>query len=164
MGRHTTERTTIDRGIDVDLVTDPALSARSAGLRYMSDDGPGIARRRRGKSFEYIDADGKRIRDKDQIARIDSLAVPPAWTDVWICPSSRGHLQATGRDVRGRKQYRYHATWRQSRDETKFGRMSVFGAALPRIRALVDKHLSLPGLPREKVLALVVQLLEATMI
>ena len=163
MGR-TTAQLAIDRDVDIELVTDPEETARAAGLRYMIDDRPGITRTKRASGFVYTGVDGKRITDKDEIARIASLAVPPAWTDVWICPSPRGHIQATGRDARGRKQYRYHAKWRQVRDETKFSRMALFGSTLPVIRQTVDEHLSLPGLPREKVLAVVVQLLEATMI
>ncbi len=114
--------------------------------------------------FEYVDAGGRRIRDVERLARIRALAIPPAWTDVWICTDPRGHLQATGRDARGRKQYRYHPGWRQCRDETKFHRMRAFAAALPRIRARTQADLARPGLPREKVLATVVQLLERSLI
>jgi len=109
-------------------------------------------------------ADGTTLTDEDTLERIRKLAIPPAWTDVWICPSAKGHLQATGRDARGRKQYRYHARWREVRDETKYDRMIAFGEALPKIRAKTDRDLALPGLPREKVLATVVQLLEKTLI
>ncbi|HEY3107493.1 MAG TPA: DNA topoisomerase IB [Chloroflexota bacterium] len=142
----------------------PIESAHAAGLRYVADTTPGIRRRRAGRTFSYLDVDGQPIRDRDTLARIRSLAIPPAWTDVWICPSPRGHIQATGRDARGRKQYRYHPRWQQTRDETKFGRMLAFGQALPLIRRRVEQDLARPGLPREKVLAAVVRLLEATLI
>jgi DNA topoisomerase-1 len=143
---------------------DPATSAADAGLRYVSDAQPGIRRVRSGKGFRYEDADGKRVRDRKTLTWIRSLAIPPAWTDVWICPSQRGHLQATGRDARGRKQYRYHPRWRAQRDDAKFGRMLAFGKALPTIRRQVDKDLRRQGLPRERVLAAVVRLLETTRI
>ncbi len=125
---------------------------------------PGIRRIRSGSGFRYVDAGGRTIRDEDALGRIRSLAIPPAWTDVWICPRPDGHLQATGRDARGRKQYRYHPRWRDVRDETKYGRMNAFGLALPRVRARVARDLARPGLPREKVLAAVVRLLETTLI
>ncbi|HEX7182724.1 MAG TPA: DNA topoisomerase IB [Thermoanaerobaculia bacterium] len=125
---------------------------------------PGIRRRQRGKGFSYIDPKGQVVKDSGELERIRKLAIPPAWTDVWICPLRNGHLQATGRDARGRKQYRYHPEWRNVRDETKFGKMIAFGEALPKIRARVDQDLSLRGLPREKVLATVVRLLETTLI
>lgn len=147
-----------------DIVLDPVESSRLAHLRYVSDARPGITRKRRGKTFRYFDPDGKRITDKDDLQRIQSLAIPPAWTEVWICPSANGHLQATGRDARERKQYRYHPKWRQVRDETKYERMKLFGEALPRIRERVEHDLALPGLPREKVLATIVRLLETTFI
>lgn len=138
-------------------------AARSAGLLYVHDYQPGIARRKRGKQFHYVDADGHAVTDADTLGRIKSLVIPPAWTDVWICSHPRGHLQATGRDARGRKQYRYHPRWRSHRDESKYGRILGFGKALPAIRRAVDEALQLPGLPREKVLATIVYLLEATM-
>jgi DNA topoisomerase I len=141
---------------------DPIESAQSAGLRYVSDTTPGIARKRAGKGFSYVGPDGSRISDKKEIARIRSLAIPPAYTDVWICPHPNGHIQATGRDARGRKQYRYHPRWREIRDETKFGRMLEFSQVLPVIRERVERDLSRPGLSREKVLATVVRLLECT--
>src|SRR5690349_24418804 len=141
---------------------DPMESAQAAGLRYVSDAKPGIRRKRSGKGFTYVGADGRTVRDKATLARIRSLAIPPAYTDVWICPSPNGHLQATGRDARGRKQYRYHPKWREVRDETKFGRMLAFSEALPRLRQRVEEDLAKPGLPREKVLAAVVRLLECT--
>lgn len=137
--------------------------AREAGLRYVTDQQPGIRRVGVGGGFRYVDAQGKPLRDPATLARIRSLAIPPAWRDVWICPRDSGHMQATGRDARGRKQYRYHPRWRSLRDETKYERMVHFGRALPTIRKAVDAALALPGLPREKVLATLVQLLEATM-
>jgi DNA topoisomerase-1 len=143
---------------------EPVEAAREAGLRYVVDTIPGIRRKKAGKSFAYVDADGRAIRDPEALARIKALAIPPAWTDVWICPSPRGHLQATGRDARGRKQYRYHARWRAVRDEAKYERMLAFGRALPRIRQRVQEDMSRPGLPRDKVLAAIVRLLEATLI
>jgi DNA topoisomerase I len=141
---------------------DPAQSAAAAGLRYVSDIMPGIRRRRAGKGFSYLGPDGKALKDRDVLARIRSLAIPPAYTDVWICLLPNGHLQATGRDARGRKQYRYHPRWREVRDETKFGRMLAFSEVLPVIRRRVARDMALDGLPREKVLATVVQLLETT--
>jgi DNA topoisomerase-1 len=146
------------------VAADPVRSARLAGLRHVTDGRPGIRRQRRGKGFSYLDAAGQLLRDPRERRRIAALAVPPAWTEVWICPLGNGHLQATGRDARGRKQYRYHHDWRTVRDETKFGRMAAFGEALPRLRARLESDLALPGLPREKVLAAVVKLLETTLI
>ena len=146
------------------LELDPEASAEEAGLRYVTDTGPGIRRRRAGKGWAYIGTDGKRIADPERIAWINRLAIPPAWTDVWICPIKRGHMQATGRDARGRKQYRYHPRWRQVRDEAKYGRLVEFARALPRIRRHTERDLRRRGLPREKVLALVVRLLEETLI
>jgi DNA topoisomerase-1 len=141
----------------------PAV-ARKVGLRYVDDSKPGISRRKTRTGFRYIGPDGKPVRDEEELKRIRALAIPPAWTDVWICPLANGHIQATGRDAKHRKQYRYHAQWRSVRDESKYERMLSFGRALPRIRAQVSQALSLPGLPREKVLATVVQLLQETMI
>jgi DNA topoisomerase-1 len=141
---------------------DPVASAEEAGMRYVTDASPGIRRRRAGRGFSYIGPDGERIEDAEHVAWIKSLAIPPAWTDVWICTSRRGHLQATGRDARGRKQYRYHPDWRAVRDEAKYGRMIAFGQALPAIRERVDADLRRHGLPRERVLAAVVRLLEKT--
>jgi DNA topoisomerase-1 len=158
-----TRTTTMERPVEAEA-PEPAESAREAGLRYVSDARPGILRRRRGKGFEYLGPDGETVHDPETLARIRSLAVPPAWTDVWICPNPRGHLQATGRDARGRKQYRYHPRWREVRDATKYDRMIAFGLALPAIRERTLSDLSKPGLPREKVLATVVRLLEATLI
>jgi DNA topoisomerase-1 len=147
-----------------DALLDPVEAARSARLRYVTDAVPGIRRTRAGKSFSYITPDGNRLRNPDELRRIRSLAIPPAWKDVWICPLANGHLQATGRDAKGRKQYRYHPRWREVRDETKYGRMISFGRALPRVRRKVRRDLSLPGLPREKVLAAIVRLLETTLV
>ena len=141
---------------------EPVASARAAGLRYVSDTGPGITRKRAGKGFTYLDFGGRRITDRKELTRLRSLAIPPAYTDVWICPSPDGHIQATGRDARGRKQYRYHPRWREVRDETKFERMIEFSRVLPAIRARVNQDLARPGLSREKVLATVVRLLEST--
>ncbi|KQX98452.1 DNA topoisomerase I [Massilia sp. Root133] len=143
--------------------TDPPAAARAAGLRYVHDDRPGILREPVKDGFRYLDAKGEPVEDEPTLKRIKSLAIPPAWTDVWICPQANGHLQATGRDARGRKQYRYHPKWREVRDEVKYERMIKFGKALPQIRKEVDRTLALPGLPREKVLATIVYLLEATM-
>jgi DNA topoisomerase I len=148
----------------LDLPTDPVESAEEAGLRYVNDAGPGIRRRRAGPGFAYVGPDGETIRDPRQLQRIRALAIPPAWSDVWISPTRRGHIQATGRDARGRKQYRYHPRWRSVRDDVKYGRMLAFAAALPRIRERTDADLRRQGLPREKVLATVVRLLEKTMI
>lgn len=139
-------------------------SAHAEGLRYTTDRDPGYRRQLRGKHFIFFDTKGRRIRDEAVIQRIRKLAIPPAYRDVWICPHENGHLQATGRDARGRKQYRYHPQWRVHRDGTKFDRMLEFGRALPRIRRRVSKDLRLPGLPREKVLATIVRLLECTLI
>jgi DNA topoisomerase-1 len=146
------------------IITDPVESAKAAGLRYVMDTGPGITRKRAGKRFSYVGLDGKPIRDPAEKERIKSLGIPPAWTEVWICPNPRGHIQATGRDAKGRKQYRYHPKWREVRDETKYGRMIAFGKALPLIRERVDHDLSLRGFPRDKVLAAIVRLMEKTRI
>jgi DNA topoisomerase-1 len=162
--RKVQRRARLSRKPPVEVVTDPIESAQAAGLRYVSDTMPGIRRKKAGQGFTYVGTDGKTIRDPKEIARIRALAIPPAYTDVWICPSPNGHLQATGRDARGRKQYRYHPKWREVRDETKFGRMLAFSEVLPRIRARVEHDLNLPGLPRDKVLAAVVSLLEYTCI
>ena len=149
---------------DIEIAPDPAEVAEEAGLRYVSDEQPGYTRKAKGDDFEYFDTDGKRIRDETRLLRIKRLAIPPAYKDVWICPSANGHIQATGRDARGRKQYRYHERWREVRDEDKYDRMLVFGKALPKIRRRVNRDLKRRGLPREKVLATVVQLLERTFI
>ena len=142
----------------------PVESARHAGLRYITDTGPGITRRKSGNGFQYLTPTGRVLRDVDDLQRIKSLVIPPAWTDVWISPDPRGHLQATGRDARGRKQYRYHPRWREVRDETKYYRLIGFAQALPSVRRRTATDLRRTGLPREKVLAAVVQLLEKTLI
>jgi DNA topoisomerase-1 len=142
--------------------TNPFTAAKIAGLRYVSDRTPGIRRAGTGKTFRYYLPDGGLIRDRNALVRIRSLAIPPAWTDVWICPVENGHIQATGRDARKRKQYRYHQRWREVRDETKFYRMIDFAKLLPRVRARVRRDLKLPGLPKDKVLATIVKLLETT--
>jgi DNA topoisomerase I len=139
-------------------------AAEEAGLHYVSDERPGYRRKAKGKHFEYFDTDGKPICDEQRLLRIKRLAIPPAWTDVWICPSSNGHIQATGRDARGRKQYRYHERWREVRDENKFDGLAQFAKGLPNIRRRVAQDLKLPGLPRRKVLATIVRLLERTFI
>jgi DNA topoisomerase-1 len=146
-----------------DAAPDPATAARSAGLRYVHDHAPGIARAGHPGAFHYTDADGHAVLDEGTLERIRKLAIPPAWTNVWICKLANGHLQATGRDARGRKQYRYHPRWRESRDEAKYGRLLAFGVALPAIRQQVDSALRQPGLTREKMLATIVYLLQATM-
>src|SRR4029078_10609423 len=138
-------------------------SARKAGLVYTTDDKPGIRRVGRAKAFRYLGPRGRPVSARDA-ARIRSLLTPPAGTEVWICPNPRGHLQATGRDARGRKQYRYHPKWREVRDGTKYGRMIAFGRALPLIRRRTEADLRLHGLPRRKVLAAVLKLLEKTFI
>ena len=144
--------------------TDPQQAAACAGLAYVSDEEPGIRRRRAGKGFSYKWPDGTTVTEEETLARIRKLAIPPAYTGVWICPDPDGHLQATGRDAKGRKQYRYHPRWTELREGTKFGRMLEFCRALPAIRARVDEDLSQRGLTREKVLATVVRLLETTLI
>ncbi len=146
------------------LMESAGAAAKSAGLRYVTDELPGIGRVPSGRAFRYVDAAGKTVKDETTLARIRSLAIPPAWTDVWICPQANGHLQATGRDARGRKQHRYHPDWREVRDEAKYERMLAFGRALPRMRQRVRRDLRRPGLPREKVLAAVTRLLETTLI
>ena len=142
----------------------PEESAQAAGLRYVSDTQPGIRRQRAGRGFCYRGLDGRLIRDPAVLRRMKAMAIPPAWTDVWICPRPDGHLQATGRDARGRKQYRYHPRWRAVRDATKYDRMIAFGDVLPQLRVRLEQDMALPGLPRAKVLATVVRLLETTLI
>jgi DNA topoisomerase-1 len=141
-----------------------AVTTEPTGLRHATVRRPGITRRRAGRGFAYRDADGRTIRDPEVLARIRALAVPPAWTDVWICPAPNGYLQATGRDSRGRKQYRYHARYRNRREAAKYERLIAFASALPKIRARVDEDLARNGLDREKVLAAIVRLLELTLI
>jgi DNA topoisomerase-1 len=156
----------IQRYIKAVTSTEPVAAAKAVGLRYVTDDSPGIQRRRSrdGQGFYYVDVNGKRIRDRSTVSRIAALGIPPAWENVWICPLENGHIQATGRDAKGRKQYRYHALWRQIRDQTKFTRMLAFSAALPSLRARIERDLSLPGLSKEKVLATVLRLMELTRI
>jgi DNA topoisomerase-1 len=143
---------------------DMYLAARAAGLRYVNPADPGISRVKRGKGFAFVDASGKAVSDEATLSRIRSLVIPPAWTEVWICASPNGHIQATGRDAKGRLQYRYHANWGSVRDETKYERTIAFARALPRLRRRVRRDLARRGLPREKVLAAVVRLLEMTMV
>ena len=151
--------------VSADLGAEEARAhARLAGLRYVDDRRPGLRRVPTRRGFDYRRPDGSSVRDEATLRRIQSLAVPPAWTDVWICGDERGHLQATGRDARGRKQYRYHPAWRATRDEAKYERTLGFGKALPKIRRRVARDLARRGLPREKVLAAVVKLLEVTLI
>jgi DNA topoisomerase-1 len=142
--------------------SDPKKSAEAAGLRYVHDDKPGICRVRAGKGFRYVAPDGSTITDAATLKRVQSLVIPPAWTDVWICPLPHGHIQAVGRDAKGRKQYRYHNAYRYVRDQTKYGRMLAFGDALSKVRERIEEDLKLTGLPRNKVLAAVVKLLEST--
>jgi DNA topoisomerase I len=148
----------------LEIVTDPVEAAKSAGLRYVSDAQPGITRKRWRKGFRYFDPERERVLESETLARIKSLVVPPAWNDVWICPNPKGHLQATGRDAKGRKQSRYHPRWREVRDETKYERLLSFGGALPAIRERVEQDLARPALPREKILAAIVRLMETTFI
>ncbi len=143
-------------------ILDPVESARAAGLRYVSDRQPGLRRLKTAKGFRYAGPDGGPVRDQETLARIKSLVIPPAWIDVWISKHPNGHLQATGRDVKGRKQSRYHPRWREVRDETKYERMALFAGALPKIRERVEGDLKLPGLPRHKVLATIIKLMEET--
>ncbi len=148
----------------LELHYDSELAAKAAGLRFVSDSMAGFTRKKKGKSFLYLDRDGKILKNEKQLQRIRALVLPPAWTEVWICPFENGHLQATGRDARGRKQYRYHSGWAQLRNETKFTKMLLFAQKLPLIRERVQKDLTLPGLGRHKVLAAIVQIMEQTMI
>ncbi len=160
----------MDRGheeptVEKSLSTAQAVqAAHDASLRYTHDDAPGLGRVANKTGFRYVDTAGKTIRDEATLARIRALAIPPAYRDVWICPQANGHLQATGRDARGRKQYRYHPHWREARDGAKYERMVEFARALPKLRKQLARHLRLRGLPREKVLAAVVTLLEHTLI
>ena len=148
---------------EIHISVDVAMPA-PLGLRYVCDSGPAIRRRRSGKGFLYLDAKGKRVANADTLKRIRSLVIPPAWTDVWICAAADGHIQATGRDAKRRKQYKYHAEYREAREQSKYEHLFAFASALPTIRATVVEHMNLRGLPREKVLATVVHLLERTLI
>lgn len=159
------QQRSIQKHLQAVITSDPIESAEAIGLRYVSDASPGIQRKPSGKKgFAYFDIKGDRIRDPEEIRRINALAIPPAYKDVWICPFANGHLQATGRDAKGRKQYRYHLMWRSIRDQSKFTRMLVFSQSLPQIRRRLEHDLSLPGLPKEKVLAAIVRLMELTRI
>jgi DNA topoisomerase-1 len=143
---------------------EPVSVARQAGLRYVTDRAPGIRRHPCDDGFAYHDSAGREVTSPVTLERVRKLAIPPAWREVWICGTANGHLQATGIDARGRKQYRYHAKWREARDETKYHRMIAFGQALPSIRARVEQDLGRRGLPREKIIATIVRLLETTLI
>ncbi|GEO15589.1 DNA topoisomerase IB [Microvirga aerophila] len=154
----------LDPNSSPDNIVDPRDAAETAGLRYVSDEEPGIRRKKSGKGFTYLGPDGKKVADKETLTRIRSLAIPPAYTDVWICARANGHIQATGRDAKGRKQYRYHLAFREVRESTKYEHMLEFARGLPAIRKTIDEHMSLRGLSREKVLATVVHLLENTLI
>ncbi len=164
LGGHGKTTTLLSRGRRRSARIDPRESAVAAGLHYTTDARVGIKRIRHGSSFQYVNGNGRRIRDARELARIRSLVIPPAWKDVWISADPRGHLQAVGRDARGRKQYRYHPKWRVVRDETKYYRLIGFAEALPAIRAHTARDLGNARLTREKVLAAVVQLLEKTLI
>lgn len=150
--------------LPIEIPSDPIESAEAVGLQYVSDEMPGIQRKRSGKGFLYFAPNGDRIKDEKTIQRINSLAIPPAYQKVWICPLENGHLQATGRDAKGRKQYRYHPLWRSIRDQNKFSRMITFSQVLPEIRRRIEHDLSLPGLPKQKVLATILKLMELTRI
>jgi DNA topoisomerase-1 len=141
----------LESAAEAQTVVDPQDAAESVGLRYISDDRPGIRRRRSGKGFAYTRPDGATLSDPHVLKRIKALVIPPAWTDVWICPFADGHIQVTGRDAKGRKQYRYHPRFREVRESTKYERMVAFAEALPAIRAMVREHLALRGLPRQKI-------------
>ena len=154
----------LDLDPETQLVVDPRDAAESAGLRYVSDDEPGLRRRKTGKGFSYLGADGKSVRDKATRERIRKLAIPPAYRDVWICSRANGHIQATGRDAKGLKQYRYHPNFREFRESTKYEHMLDFARSLPDIRAMIAEHMGRRGLQREKVIATVVHLLETTLI
>jgi DNA topoisomerase I len=154
----------LEDDVESGTVVDPREAAESAGLVYVSDEEPGIRRRKSGTGFTYVKPGGGTVKDPGTLKRIRSLAIPPAYTDVWICAKANGHIQATGRDAKGRKQYRYHPRFREVRESTKYEHMLEFAKSLPAIRQKVAEHMALRGLPREKVLATVVQLLEATLI
>jgi DNA topoisomerase I len=162
--RHSQGSMLLEETSESGTVVEPREAAESVGLRYVSDEEPGIRRRKAGKGFSYVKSGNGSIDDPATLKRIRSLAIPPAWTDVWICPRADGHIQATGRDAKGRKQYRYHPQFREIRESTKYEHMLDFARSLPAIRKTVAEHMAMPGLPREKVLATVVHLLEATLI
>jgi len=142
----------------------PSQSAHRAGLRYCTDDTPGISRKTRGRKPDYVNAKGRPVRDRKTLSRIQSLAIPPAWKNVWIAPHANHHLQATGRDAKGRKQYRYHPNWSEHREATKYANLISFAKSLPGIRRRVCRDLNRRGLPREKVLAAIVRLLATSLI
>jgi DNA topoisomerase-1 len=148
----------------IEIVSDPKEAAEEAGLRYVSDEQSGYTRKRTGDDFEFFDTKGQPITDEARVLRIKRIGIPPAWTDVWICSSANGHLQATGRDARRRKQYRYHEKFREARDSTKYEKMLLFGAALPKIRERVQSDLALQGFPKNKVLAAIIAIMERTFI
>jgi DNA topoisomerase-1 len=150
--------------MDDPVLPEPHISAKEASLVYVSDTGPGIRRQRAGRGFRYVLPGGERLEDFDELARVRKLAIPPAWTDVWISPDPDGHIQATGRDARGRKQYRYHPRWAEVRDQAKYGSLIAFANALPSIRTQIDHDLRRHGLPRERIVASIVWLLDKTMI
>ena len=153
----------IDTVATLEAALDPAVAAKRAALRYVNDSMPGITRHNARNGFDYRLSDGSLVRDVATLKRIRALAIPPAWSDVWICRDPNGHLQATGRDQRGRKQYRYHPRWREVRDEAKYGKLLIFARVLPLIRTRVEEDLKPSGLPRERVLAAVVRLMELTL-
>jgi DNA topoisomerase-1 len=161
---HAAAKNKNSNGNGAKLVAEAMNAAEEAGLRYVSDAQAGYTRKRRGDEFEYFDTEGNAIQDERRLLRVKQLAVPPTWTEVWISSAANGHIQATGRDTRRRKQYLYHERWREVRDDNKYDRVIAFGRALPKIRRRVAQDLKLPGLPRNKVLATVVQLLERTFI
>lgn len=154
----------IEETDELTVVLEPVKSAEVANLFYVNDMSPGIRRKKTGKGFSYINSKGNIIKDKEEIKRINSLILPPAWKDVWICENPNGHLQATGRDAKGRKQYRYHQRWQQLRNELKFDKMLLFGQILPSIRKQIRKDLALKGIPKEKVMALVISIMSETLI
>src|SRR3954452_22129990 len=154
----------LDQAPIADNIVDPKDAAESAGLVYVSDEEPGIRRKKVGKGFAFVKPGGAKVTDDATLKRIRSLVIPPAWTDVWICTRANGHLQATGRDAKGRKQYRYHPAFREVRESSKYEHMMEFAQGLPAIRKTVAAHMGLRGLPREKVLATIVHLLETTLI
>lgn len=150
--------------MDIELITDPVEAAAAASLSYVTDESSGYSRQRHGRGYSFYDAKGKLITDRKVRKRLNGLVIPPAWSEVWICPQSDGHIQATGRDEKGRKQYIYHSRWETIRNETKFNKLLLFGEALPKIREQVDHDLRRRGLPRQRVLALMVRLLDKTLI
>src|SRR5690348_16147165 len=162
--KNTATRAKTKRTISVPAAAlDPIVAAKQAQLRHVADTMPGITRHKARNGFDYRLPDGALVRDVETLRRIRSLVIPPAWSDVWICPYANGHLQATGRDARGRKQYRYHPRWREVRDEAKYHKLLSFARVLPALRARIEEDLARPGLPRERVLAAIVRLMELTL-